>query len=44
MDQTFELCEDTICIADEIVIYGKSEKEHDKHMQKIISRCNTTWL
>ena len=30
--------------ADDIVIYGKSEKEHDKHMLKMITRCNTTGL
>ena len=30
--------------ADDIVIYGKSEKEHDEHMLKMITRCNTNGL
>ena len=28
-----------ICIADDIVIHGKSEDEHDKHLEKFLSRC-----
>ena len=31
-DQTLEGCSGTVGIADVIVIYGKSEEEHDKHM------------
>ena len=31
IDQTFEGCYGTVAIADHIVVYGKSEEEHDKH-------------
>ena len=42
MDQTFELCDDSNGIADDIVIYGISEIENDNHMHMTITRWNTT--
>ena len=37
IDQTFEGCEGTIGIADDIVIFGKSEQEHDNH--QLVQQC-----
>ena len=34
---TFEGCEGTIRIADDIVIFGKSELEHDHHFHGILA-------
>ena len=39
IDQTFEGCEGTIGIADDIVIFGKSEQEHDHHLHGMLARC-----
>ena len=44
IDQTFEGCSGTVGIADDIVIYGKSEEEHDKHMHEMMNRCTSTGL
>ena len=44
IDQTFEGCSGTVGIADDIVIYGKSEEEHDKHRHKFMNRCTSTGL
>ena len=41
MDQTFKSGEGSIGIADDIVIHGKPGNEHEKHMHKMITRCNT---
>ena len=42
IDQTFEGCRRTVGIANDIVIHGKSEEEHDKHMHEIMNRCTST--
>ena len=44
IDQTFEGCNGTIGIADDIVVYGKSEEEHDKHLHEMMDRCTSTGL
>ena len=44
IDQTFEGCEGTIGIADDIVIFGKSEQEHDNHLHGMLTRCRSTGL
>ena len=44
IDQTFEGCEGTIGIADDIVIFGKSEQEHDNHLHGMLTRCRNTGL
>ena len=44
IDQTFEGCSGTVGIADDIVIYGKSEEEHDIHMHEMMDRCTSTGL
>ena len=44
IDQTFEDCEGTIGIADDIVIFGKSEQEHDNHLNGMLTRCRNTGL
>jgi len=44
IDQTFEGCEGTIGIADDIVIFGKSEQEHDHHLHGMLTRCRNTGL
>ena len=44
IDQTFEGCEGTIGIADDIVIFGKSEQEHDRHLHDMLTRCRSTGL
>jgi len=42
IDQTFEGCEGTIGIADDIVIFGKSEQEHNHHLHGMLARCRNT--
>ena len=44
IDQTFEGCEGTMGIADDIVIFGKSEQEHDHHLHGMLVRCRNTGL
>ena len=44
IDQTFEGCEGTIGIADDIVIFGKSEQEHNHHLHGMLARCRNTGL
>ena len=44
IDQTFEGCKGTIGIADDIVVFGKSEEEHDRHINEMLIRCRTTGL
>ena len=44
IDQTFEGCEGTIGIADDIVIFRKSEQEHDRHLHDMLTRCRSTGL
>ena len=41
---TFEGCEGTIEIAVDIVIFGKSEQEHDHHLHEMLTRCRNTGL
>ena len=43
IDQTFEGCNGTVGIADDIVVYGNSEEEHE-HMHAIMDRCTSTGL
>ncbi|GFS26773.1 transposon Ty3-I Gag-Pol polyprotein [Elysia marginata] len=44
IDQTFEGCSGVIGIADDIVVSGKTEKEHDENLRKMIQRCEETGL
>ena len=44
IDQTFEGCNGTISIADDIGVYGKSEEEHDKNLHEMMDRCTSTGL
>ncbi|KAL5017999.1 hypothetical protein ScPMuIL_003721 [Solemya velum] len=44
IDQTFEGCSDTIGISDDIVIFGKTEQEHDENMHGVMERCRDTGL
>ena len=44
IDQTFEGCEGVIGIADDIVIYGTTEEEHDQHLHDMMARCQSTGL
>ena len=44
IDQTFEGCEGTIGIADDIVIFGKSEQDHNHHLHIMLARCRNTGL
>ena len=44
IDQTFEGCKGTVGIADDIVVFGKSEEEHDRHLTEMLNRCRTTGL
>jgi len=44
IDQTLEGCEGTIGIADDIVIFGKSEQDHDHHLHGMLARCRNTGL
>ena len=36
MDQSLEHCEGVIGIADDIVIYGKDDAEHDRHLHNLM--------
>jgi transposase InsO family protein len=38
IDQTFEGCEGVVGIADDIVIFGKDEEDHDAHMHGMMKR------
>ncbi|XP_005101611.1 uncharacterized protein LOC101852102 [Aplysia californica] len=44
IDQTFEGCKGVIGIADDIVVFGKTTKEHDANLQNMILRCQETGL
>ena len=41
IDQTFE---GVIGIADDIVVCGTTEKEHDQHLHDMMARCKSTGL
>ena len=44
IDQTFEGCRGVVGIADDIVISGTTEKEHDQNLRSMMSRCQDTGL
>ena len=44
IDQTFEGYEGVVGIADDIVVYGKTEEEHDQHLHDMMARCKDTGL
>ena len=44
IDQTFEDCEGVVGIADDIVISGRTEEEHDRNLHRMIGRCQNTGL
>ena len=44
IDQTFEGCEGVVGIADDIVVFGKTTKEHDRNMHAMLNRCIDTGL
>ena len=44
IDQTFEGCEGVVGIADDIVVYGKTEEEYDRHLHGMMARCEDTGL
>ena len=41
MDQTFEGCKGVVGIADEIVLFGKINEEHDRNMHAMLKRLQT---
>ena len=44
INQTLEGRSGTVGITDDIIIYGKSEEEHDKHTHEMMDRCTSTGL
>jgi len=44
IDQTFDGCEGTIGIADDVVIFGKSDQDHDHHLHGMLAGCRNTGL
>ncbi|KAK3709526.1 hypothetical protein QZH41_006764 [Actinostola sp. cb2023] len=44
IDQTFEGCTGVIGIADDIVVFGQNEEEHDANMHGMLERCKATGL
>ena len=44
MDQTFEGCKGVVGIADEIVLFGKINEEHDRNMHAMLKRFLDTAL
>ena len=40
VDQTFEGLPGFVAIADDIVVFGKTEAEHDEHLDNIMKRTN----
>lgn len=44
IDQTFEGCKGVVGIADDIVVFGKSEEEHDQHLHEVMARNRATGL
>ena len=33
-----------VCVADDIIIHGKNQQEHDENMDKFLQRCKTTGI
>ncbi len=44
IDQTYEGWEGTSGIADDLVIFGKSEQKHDQHLHGMLARCRNAVL
>ena len=44
VDQTFEDLPGVIAIADDIVVFGKTEPEHDKHLDDVMKRTQHVGL
>ena len=44
VDQTCEGLPGVVAIADDIVVYGKSEAEHDEHMDNVMKRTQEVGL
>ena len=44
IDKTFEGCKGVIGIAEDIVISGKTEEDHDRNLHRMINRCQHTGL
>ncbi len=44
IDQTFEGCAGVVGIADDIVIFGRTVEEHDRHLRGMLRRCLETGL
>ena len=44
IDQTFEGCRGVLGIADDIVISGPTEEEHDQNLRSMMGRCQETGL
>jgi hypothetical protein len=42
IDQTFEGCRGVVGIADDIVISGTTDEEHDHNLRSMMSRCQDT--
>ena len=39
IDQTFEGCKGVICIAEDIVIFGQNEGDHNTNLHAMLKRC-----
>ena len=44
VDQTFEGLPGVVAIADDIVVFGKTEAEHDKHLDNVMKRTHEVGL
>ena len=44
MDQTFEGCKGVVGIADEILVFGKINEEHDRNIHAMLKRFLDTAL
>ena len=44
VDQTFEELPGVVAIADDIVVFGKTEAEHDKHIDNVMKRTHEVGL
>eukprot|EP00914_Ancora_sagittata_P015152 GHVO01029710.1.p1 GENE.GHVO01029710.1~~GHVO01029710.1.p1 ORF type:complete len:1206 (-),score=132.44 GHVO01029710.1:398-4015(-) len=42
--QALDGLEGTVCIADDILVYGKTEKDHDVNLKALLERCQTTGI
>ena len=44
LNQTLEGLEGVVCVADDIVVFGREEEDHDKKLRLLLQRCRDTGM